>query len=368
MARATVFSLTDKQKYREHLQENEYVLDLKNGMRQVSRNDNKNAANAVNIAKKQQKTAEIMNDTLQHGLGDIADGNARVHEAVISQTEIMKYGLNVVNQTLGDGFYAVNNQVANLNNTLVHTTEEIKGGFASLQSSLDMKMSAIVTQFELQRKELANGLQQIANLLENSQKTKAKEAYLDGERAFSKFLQFPDETLFLSDAIEKFEESISIYKDNPYAYLYLGHAYLKNSDQYDEQKAIDSYKKCITYARGAENNKLAGLGAFFGGWAYYINEQPEEAVILTEKSVSFDGSNSAAYYNLAKYNAYLKNSESAIHHLDKAKEFDPDYILKTADDKDFEKIQVELAEYFEKIRDVEKEKWKEQLSKAKIKN
>ena len=350
MARATVYTKTDKQGYREYLQQNEYVLDVKRGMRQVSRNDNKNATNAVNIARKQKKTAEIMNDNMQHGLEDIAEGNAKVHEAVISQTEIMKYGLNVMNQTLGDGFYAVNNQVANLNNTLVHTTEEIKDGFATLKSSFEMGMSAIVTQFELQRKDLVDGLQMIANLLANSQKTKAKEAYLDGEIAFNKFLQFPDEPLFLSDAIEKFEESISIFKDNPYVYLHLGHAYLKNSDQYDEGKVIDNYKKCITYAKGAENNKLAGLGSFFGGWALYVNEQPEEAIALTEKSLSFDSSNSVAYYNLVKYNAHLKKPESAIRHLDVAKGFDPDYILKTTDDKDFENIQVELGQYFEKLK------------------
>ena len=141
-----------------------------------------------------------LDDTLIHGFDRMEFQQKEIHGALLQQTKVIKQSLFDIELSLEQGFDQVaegmeqiGEEVRNVNDTLVQTGEMLADGLAGLKSSVDMGMMGIVSQFELQREELQEGLKQLSFLIENSKKTEARERFLDGKTDFERFLQHPDE-------------------------------------------------------------------------------------------------------------------------------------------------------------------------------
>jgi tetratricopeptide (TPR) repeat protein len=365
MAAGYVYSLKDNIPYGQHAQNNRYIAEISRKGTGASK------AGAKIIARAQEKSGKMMSDSLTQASKAQEQRLIQINSAVVDQTRIMGMGMKVMDNSLKDGFYQVSNELQSIsqsmntvNETILMVGNNLSNGISSLKSSFDMGMAAVVSQFELQRKELKEGLENVADILKNRRKTEAMELFNDAKTEFENFLQFPEEIQFLNDSFEYLTKSIEIYKGNPYVYLYLGHAYKEYSEKINPNFSLDNYKTCATYAKGIRNDNLAAFGYFLAGWMSYVCNDVNQAVELTLLSIQFDGqSYPEAYYNLAKFYAFQGNTNESLKYLDIAiKQFDPHYSVKPFYDNDFNKMQDELSKYYKNIRDEEKLKLENKLS------
>ncbi len=286
--------------------------------------------------------------------------------------------ISELNQSVKQGFTQLNLGQQAIHHALLSQSEQIhqdldelkiafKEGFSDVKASLDMGMAHIVAQAALQREELKQGFSEMSQLLENQLKTRAQERYLDGKLEYERYLQHPDESQFLIDALAYFTESLEAYRGNPFCHLHLGHIYQKAEKPYDLEKAQEHYQLCATYAKGIQNDSLTAMGYFLAAWVSYVRGDVEKAIELGEKSIEYaPGDIPEAFYNLAKYHAHQEEAEPALLYLGKAiRDFDPYYALKANLDPDFENIQPARDAFFEKIKEEEISHWTERLKALK---
>lgn len=350
--------------YYAHRQYNRFLNVLGVGIQKVARE------HAQTIAKANLKAGREISNTLREGFEDVKAQQVQIHEALVDQTQVLRHGFESIELELERGFEQVStnlNEVAgrvdNLASALVVEHRKLQHGMQELKASMDMGMANILTQFELQRRDIKEGFDVLANLLENNRKTEARERYRDGKEAYDKYLQHPDEPQFLTDALDYLKESVEIYRGNAFCHLYLGHIYQEPAQYYDLNRSLEHYKLCAVYAKGMPNNGLAGLGYFMAGWISYVLEDVEGAIELSEKAMEFDKEGIPEnYYNLAKFFAHTGQATEAIKYLDVAvRTYDPMYSLKASIDEDFSNIEQPLTAYFEQIRDEEAKMLEEQL-------
>ncbi len=278
----------------------------------------------------------------------------QIHESIVDQSRLMARGFPGIAVGIGDLAQVVHDSSNQVVNSVERASHDITKGIAGLCASFDMGMANIVTQFELQRKEINQGFLQLSSILENSRKVEAKERYLDGKTEYEKYLKFPDEMQFLHDALEYLQKSVEIYKGNPFSHFYLGHIYHEPTELHNLEKAFEHYKLCATYAKGIENKGLTGLGYFYAGWIAYVQKDTKTAIELSETALQFDDLNPENYYNLAKFYAVERNVEKSLGYLDVAiRQFDPNYSLKASLDPDFKQIEPYLTKFFDALRDEE---------------
>ncbi|RMG28016.1 MAG: hypothetical protein D6730_06010 [Bacteroidetes bacterium] len=325
---------------------------------------------AQTIARANLQAGREISRTLKEGFDEVQQQQAQIHEALVDQTGVIQRGLEAIELSLDEGFDKVAlglNEVANrvdgLGDVIISSQEKLQAGIKGLKASMDMGMANIVTHFELQRSEIKEGFDMLANILENNQKTLAHERYRDGKEAYDKYLQHPDEPQFLTDALDYLLESARIYRSNAFCHLYLGHIYQEPARYYDLYKSLEHYKLCAVYAKGMANNGLAALGYFMAGWISYVLEDVEGAIEMSEKALQFDKEGLPEnYYNLAKFFASMGQAQKAIEYLDVAvRSYDPMYSLKASIDEDFSNIRPTLDQYFTRIRDEEARVLEERL-------
>ena len=364
----TPFSLAKKDpenSYYLHRQQHRFVNVLGLGIQELA------AEHARTIARANLQAGREISQSLDRGFMEVRKGQIEIHEALIDQTQVISRGFDAVEYALEKGFDQVSgglNEVAgridNLGEVIVESGDRLFAGLAGIKAAVDKGMVRVVTQFELQRGEIRAGFDQLSDLLENNRKTEARERYRDGASEYERYLQHPDEPQFLVDALEYLQESIRIYRGNPFCHLYLGHIYQEAAKYYDLKKSRDHYRLCATYAKGLQNEMLAALGYFLAAWTSYVLGDVEEAIRLAEQSLEFDPDKIPEnYYNLAKYHACAGNADQALDYLDTAvQRFDPFYTLKASADADFAQIRTKLDDYFTRIRDEEAKALDEQLA------
>ena len=313
-----------------------------------------------------------INTTLKTGFTGVQQRQDQIHDALIDQTEVIRLGFEGVEIGLKDGFDQLSgglNEVAGrvdqVSEVIIREGERLFHGIAGLKASFDMGMANIVSQFEMQRKEIQAGFEQLVDTLKNQRKVEARERFLDGKNHYEQYLRHPEEPQFLTDAYEYLRESVKLYKGNPFSHLYLGHIFQEPDRYYDPGRAQDHYRLCATYAKGLENKKLAALGYFMAAWMSYISREFEEAISFGLLSIEFDPEGiPESYYNLAKYYACTKQAEKSLEYLDKAiQEFDPLYSVKAELDEDFKRIETQLDAYFLRIRDEAAQDWDSKIRK-----
>ncbi|MEL6651072.1 MAG: tetratricopeptide repeat protein [Bacteroidota bacterium] len=309
-------------------------------------------------------------DRVEDGLDRVEHGQVRIHQALLGQTEVIRQGFFGLELSLESGFDQMADKLdqqteatRSLEKSLILSSKQIEEGLSGLKASLDMGMVDIVSQFELQRNDIQQGFERLADLLENSRKTLARERYLDGKQAYERYEVHPDESQFMTDARDYLLESVEIYRGNPFCHLYLGHIYQDPGHLYDLERALEHYQLTATYAKGLDNKALAALGYFLAAWISYVLGDVDQAIALAQKALEYDPKGIPEnYYNLARFHAHKQQSETALQYLDKAvQDFDPHYTLKAEIDEEFQAIRPALDQYFEQIRSVEAAHWDEKL-------
>ncbi|MEM7372035.1 MAG: hypothetical protein AAF587_25690 [Bacteroidota bacterium] len=308
--------------------------------------------------------------TLQTGFTEIQEHQKEIHHALVDQTQVIAKGFDSVEIRLEKGFdqaskglNEVADRVDNVGMAVIASSDKLQQGIQGLNASLDMGMMNIVSQFELQRADIQEGFDRLANLMENSRKTEAEERYRDGKQAYEQYLQHPDEPQFLIDALDYLQESIRIYRGNPFAHLYLGHIFQEPAQFYDLSKSLEHYQLCATYAKGIPNPSLAAFGYFMTAWIHYVSGELDEAIRAGELVKKYDPDNLPEnYYNLAKFHACKQEQKAALTELDVAiRKFDPLYSVKADMDEDFDLIRDALDVYFEEIREDAAKDWEEKM-------
>ncbi|MEM6263625.1 MAG: hypothetical protein AAGI38_14020 [Bacteroidota bacterium] len=321
------------------------------------------------------KMGQQLDQTLKQGFVQLDYRQRQIHQALLSQTDVIQTGFDTVEIALKRGFSETQKQleevtqsVEQVGEIVLKTGEELADGIAGLTASFDMGMVQVMSQFELQRSEIKAGFQALQEVLENSRKTEARERYLDGKQSYEQFLQHPEERQLLLDARDYLSQSLEQYRGNPFCHLYLGHVYQEPGGEFDAAKAQEHYQLCATYSKALDNRKLAALGYFLAAWMSYVQGNVQEAIPLGEFALAYDPEGLPEnVYNLAKYHAYLRQPEESLIYLDKAvQRFDPQYTLKASLDADFNPIKPELDQYFLKIRNQEAQKWHQRLDQLGI--
>lgn len=351
--------------YLEHRLFHRFIYQMGEGLSIIAKD------HARTIAKANLKVGRDITHALDKGFENIQHSQQKIHHALIDQTQVIQQGFDSLEISVEKGFESVDLQLQgvsqrleHLRDTLLVSSDRLERGLSALKSSLDMGMMNIVSQFEIQREEIAKGFQQLAHLMENQQKTAARERYLDGKQAYETYLKHPEEPTFLQDAESYLHQSISMYRGNPFCHLYLGHIYHEPTHLYNLDKSLAHYKLAATYAKGIPNPELTALSYFMASWIAYVNRQLSDAIELGELALRYDGDQiPEAYYNLAKFHACIHQSERAIHYLNLSiSRFDPFYALKAQEDADFQSIHHELAAYFVTLRDRAADKWTQRLN------
>lgn len=375
------YSIMNKQiDYFTHSQINSYLSTHGNAIIKASNKDTENLLKndrriAGDITRSNIDAANMVSSQFQQGFGEL-------NSSIINQTNIISQGLEDVNLGINNLGYAVNsgfnnltvqlyetgNQISNtivesakqttnaLTNAMIETTQIICGSLAEMKSSFDMGMMNIVNQFELQRNEMKEGFDKLANILENSRKTEAQERFRDGKNEFEAYLKYQEETVLLQDALNYLKQSIEIYNGNPFSHYYLGMIYLQPRENfYNPEKAKEHFLNAVAYSKRIENNAFTSLSYFNASWVSYILQDVNEAIKLGELSKQFDANKIPEnWYNLGKYYAYQNNSNKALEHLDVAvKRFDPAYTVKANIDLDYLHIKNDLFGYFLNIKNQE---------------
>ena len=129
------------------------------------------AQQVAKLAQVNLKAASRLNSTLEQGFEKVDQGQRRIHQALIGQTEVIEAGFDKVSlsidvQTAQQAIDAKAQQEAieKTRGAIEHQTEAVSQGFAQLAARVDMGMSGLLAQFELQRSEMQEGLKKIENL------------------------------------------------------------------------------------------------------------------------------------------------------------------------------------------------------------
>lgn len=350
-------SQADPEAYRRHRQALQFLHVVGEGIRQVD------------------GTLRDGFDRVEDGLDRVEREGRNIHRAVLGQTEVIRQGFWGIELSLEAGFDQVADKLdtqteatRSLEKNLILSSQQIQEGIIGLRASLDMGMVDIVSQFELQRNEIQAGYERLADLLENSRKTQARERYLDGKQAYERYEVHPDEAQFMTDARDYLQESVDIYRGNPFCHLYLGHIFQDPGHLYDLDKSLEHYQLCATYAKGLDNKALAALGYFLAAWISYVLGDTDAAIEQAQKANEYDEKGIPEnYYNLARFYAHKQQPKEALTYLDKAvQEFDPHYTLKAEIDEEFQAIRPDLDAYFERLRTVEAAHWEEKLQSLQL--
>ncbi|MEM7656890.1 MAG: hypothetical protein AAF399_12230 [Bacteroidota bacterium] len=317
-----------------------------------------------------QAIGEKLDLRLKDGFEEVNEYQREIHHALIDQTQVVKRGFDAVEFRLEEGFEQtasalseVADRVDNVGSALLATGDKLSQGIRGLNASLDMGMMNILSQFELQRGEIQEGFDKLTGLLENSRKTEAEERYRDGKQDYERYLQLPDEPQFLTDAYDYLQESVRIYRGNPFCHLYLGHIYQEPAQYFDLDKSLEHYQLCATYAKGIPNKSLAALGYFMAAWIAFAKGELETAIQHGEAAKEYDPDGIPEnYYNLAKFYAVRANPTSALYHLETViRQYDPRYSLKADSDEDFTPIRPELDAFFERLREEAANDWEQKM-------
>ena len=312
-----------------------------------------------------------LDNRLKQGFEEVNEYQREIHHALIDQTQVVKRGFDVLEFQLEEGFEQnakglseIADRVDNVGSALLATGDKLQQGIRGLNASLDMGMMSIVSQFELQRGEIQEGFDRLSNLLENSRKTEAQERYRDGKQDYERYLQHPDEPQFLTDAHDYLQESIGIYRGNPFCHLHLGHIFQEPGQYFDLPKSLEHYQFCATYAKGIPNPSLTALGYFMSAWISFVQGDLDTAIQAGEAAKEYDPEGIPEnYYNLAKFYAVRANPKASLHHLEIViRDYDPRYSLKADIDEDFALIRPELDAFFLRLRDDAAQQWEARMN------
>ena len=171
----------------------------------------------------------------------------------------------------------------------------------------------ILWMFELKDDDLASGIDIVNDSLELSEKQDILEIFENSMLKFNKYLENPAKNFLLQESLKGFERSIEGYKENPFAYFYLGLIYHRPTDLYDLKKSKDYFILSEKYAKEMENDLLVALSNFAIGWISYVEGDLDKAIEVTLRAIESDSILiPESYYNLSKFYALKRESGKSI--------------------------------------------------------
>ncbi|MBU1262968.1 hypothetical protein KKG61_08315, partial [bacterium] len=270
---------------------------------------------------------------------DITDGLKRSSESVssaISSNAEKIISANIASQeeiarVTQEGF-----------NALVYSVDRVAEGVEYLRADFNFAMEKVLWKLEMQEEAL-NGVLKEIRLAEfereaRALRTRAEGSYING--------WYDEALLDFLEAEKRNYQDFSVHFSIANIYLY---------HKIDLEKTLEYYLKSAKYAT-PKLKEHAAKSYLFAGWTCYLLRKDNEAIDYTTKAIQLNPELSEAYYNKAKYLAGTAQPQLAIESLEKSVSFDRNYCIKAVDDPDFQKIQPNLQEFFQRLYDHAKQK------------
>jgi tetratricopeptide (TPR) repeat protein len=324
------------QTYLEYLQENAYVKDVNDNIRQVS-----------------EKAVEKLSDNLSLSL--VATSEQLAHsfsQSIETMNNSMDYGMSIMTERLSGIEYAI---------------EE-------LNSKFDYSLSLVIHQLEIANKlnrRLVDKLDAIHNTLKNPVYTQAREYYRMGCDRLSKGL--------LDKALDSFLKSREFNDVDFFTEFNIGKLYLYGLDEDDNVIDLDKAEKhlltAIRFGKAELNQDigfkkftseaflhlafcyLAKLGNLIGTSGKVDNN---DFINVSNKqlfeAVNLNPGMSIAYYQLSSNYSLLNDVKNSISYLNQAINLDRNYAAKVAIDKNFDGIRKQIDSFISEKTEVYKEK------------
>lgn len=320
--------------YEDHLMVNEYIGDIKEGIRQSS--------------------------------SEVVRGHA-LSTKILSQT--INQNVNFLAKTVTSNADKISVDIQDLSIGMEFGLDKISEGISGLRADFNIGMGKVIAQFELMRSEVQAGLDHTIEILQNRRKSEAQEHFRDALEYYREGCKFFDKPQWFQDALKHFLASVERYERNPLAHLHIGHIYHYQKEQRDFEKALNHYRLCYTYGEADKKDyPVAAQGYFYAGWlqAAVFNNLPE-AIKLAEECVKLDPKIGEAHFHIAKFSALLDQADQAIKHLRYAIEnFDRNYYIKFSEDPDFDLIRDAVKKLFNQLKMETKAKFENELKKLDI--
>ena len=150
-----------------HRQRHRFLNVWGQGIQQIA------ADHARTIALANLQAGREISQSLDRGFSEVRKGQIEIHEALVDQTQVIRQGFDSVEYALQTGFDQVAGglgevagRIENLGEVMIETGDRLFSGLAGIKASVDMGMMNVVTQFELQRREIQAGFDQLSDLLQ----------------------------------------------------------------------------------------------------------------------------------------------------------------------------------------------------------
>lgn len=271
----------------------------------------------------------------------------------------------MLSQDIWDSTHVLTSEINDLSRNIEYGLDRLADGIVSLRADFDIAMGKVISQFEMMRSEIQNGLERIIDILQNKRKIDAQEHFQDALEFYRDGCRFPDKPQWFDDALKHFLASVDQYERNPLAHFHIGHIYHYEQKHQDFERALEHYRLCYTYGEANESdNPITAQGYFYAGWlCAAVFDDLDEAISLTEKVLEFDSRIGEAHYHLAKFYSLQGKANVSTKYLKHTIElFDRNYCIKASADPDFNDIRNEINGLFTRLKDDAKNRLEEILT------
>ncbi|MEI6127280.1 MAG: hypothetical protein WCQ99_12090 [Pseudomonadota bacterium] len=261
-----------------------------------------------------------------------------LQEGIVHVTE---KSLQLLAESGTAGMWKLTDAIRNADDIVSLDLSSLRDGMASLGADYNIALGGVLVNFDMARKEFREAVTKLTVLFQKEHKVEAENRFRDALRAYRDGCRIVDKPDLMNDALKNLQGVIDKYRENPLAYLHMGHLYHYQDQHRNLRRAMEYYTQCATLAAAEpEQAVIAAQGFFYAGWlSAAAFGSMQSGIELTQKALELDPSLGEAHYHLAKLYGAFGDVKEAVSHLRKALElFDRKYCLKIEADDDFKMI------------------------------
>jgi tetratricopeptide (TPR) repeat protein len=187
----------------------------------------------------------------------------------------------------------------------------------------------------------------IIDLLQQPERTKAREKQGDAYKAFRKGVETGAER-WIDDAITDFKKAIELDKYDYLSYWFLGNIY--TDLRFDQEYAEEAFENAAHYS-WPDNPRVTVCSLLFLARFKWATKETAAAEALAAEAVEKDPQYAVGHLHLAIYKAWNRRCEQAVIKVSTALQLDPSLFDRAATDPAF----TECPEVDEKLRQLYKE-------------
>ncbi len=294
---------------------------------------------------------------LRRAVGEHATSQEKNFNSLSENTKVQLQNLaTTICGSLEEGFNQLSQELGEVNWRLNDINEgiiEINEGIGRMHSMLDWKTDVIIENQRISNFYLGN----IISILKIPDSQKQRGYYVEqGMNFLQNAMDEGPKSDYYRDALEDLLKAKDIEEKDFFVLHKLGLIYLNSSTHLDAEKAAESFKSSIRYARAllkvAKNAKeilydkektfskeriLIEMASAldYASRCYYITGNLSEAIDLIKQAHELFPGNPEYGFQLAKYLAANRNEHDAFEILKKVLEIDKYYSVKILTDEDF---------------------------------